>query len=80
MIPIRDHAPLPPPHDPIHREREPRPDRHHPPPERVLIARFDDEVRVVAQQRVVHEAELGAVAPGGERAFKSADQRLRSQG
>jgi hypothetical protein len=60
-----------PPHHPIHRECQPRRDRHHPSPERVLIARFDDEVSVIAEQRIVHEPKLGTIASTSERTLES---------
>lgn len=66
MVAIGDHPPLRPPHHPVHRERQPRPNRHHPAPERMLILRFDDQVGVIPEQRVVHEPKLGAVASGGK--------------
>jgi hypothetical protein len=39
VVTLRKHAPATP-SDPIHRQREPRADRHHPPTEGVLIVRM----------------------------------------
>ncbi len=49
--------------NPIHRTRKPRADRHHPAPEREMITRFDDEMRMVPLQRVVHEPKIAALTP-----------------
>jgi hypothetical protein len=77
VIPTRDDASALPAHDPIHRERKPRADRHHPAPERFVIARFDDQVRVVALQRVLDEPKRRTLRAGGECALDGTDDRLR---
>ena len=65
MIAIGQHAPAPL-RDAIDRPREPRADRHHAAPEGVAVVRLDDEMGVVALQRVVHEPKVGTRAAGGE--------------
>jgi hypothetical protein len=55
--------------DAIDGPSESRPDRFHPATERVLIARFHDEMRVVALQRVLHEPKSRPLAPGREAAL-----------
>jgi hypothetical protein len=58
--------------DAIHRESDSRADRHHPAPERILIIRFDNEVRVVALQGVLHEPKASALAAAAEAALDPA--------
>ncbi len=65
MIAIGEHAPAPL-RDAIDRPREPRADRHHAAPEGVAVVRLDDEMGMVALQRVVHEPKVGTRAAGGE--------------
>ncbi|HEY2388030.1 MAG TPA: hypothetical protein VGK30_13790 [Candidatus Binatia bacterium] len=52
---------------------ETRADRHHAASERVAVARLDDEMRVIALQRVVHEAKSLAGAALGEGALDGMD-------
>lgn len=78
MVAIGDHTSFRSPHHSIHGQRQPRADRHHSAPERVLISGFDDEMSVVAEKRIVHEAELRAVAATGKSSFQGADDRFRS--
>jgi len=66
MVPIGQDRPAAP-RNPIHGAREPRRDRLHAAPERVAIARLDDQMRVVPLQRVVHEPEPLAGAATRER-------------
>ncbi len=66
-------------HHPIHRPRQPRSDGLHPAPERVTVAGLDDQVRVVALQRVVDQAKLRAVASLRERSFELPNEPDRSQ-
>ena len=68
MIAIGEHRPTPP-RDPVHRPRESGADCLHTAPERVAIARLDDQVRVVPLQRVVHEPKSLAITPDGEGPF-----------
>ena len=43
--------------------RKPRPDRLHPPPERLLPRRLHDQVHVIPLHRVVHDPELPPLTP-----------------
>ena len=61
MVALGEHASVAP-RDSIDGARKTRTDRHHPAPERVLIPGFDDEVRVIALQRVVHDPEVATLA------------------
>jgi hypothetical protein len=72
MVPIYEHSPASA-GDPVNGPGEPRANGFHAAAERIAIVRFDDEVRVVAEERVVDEAEVVAVASGRERAFDLAD-------
>jgi len=65
MIPIGEDA-TPATDGTIHSTGEPSTDRHHAAPESLTIVRLDDQVRVVALQRVVHEPKSGAGAAAGE--------------
>jgi hypothetical protein len=59
--------------DAVHRSGEPRADRHHAAPEGVRIACFDEQVRVIALQRIVDEATARPPAPARERTFDLTD-------
>jgi hypothetical protein len=52
---------------------------HHAASERYVIARLDNQVRVISLQRIVHEAERGALCAGGERALDGAQDWLRTK-
>jgi hypothetical protein len=54
---------------PINRTCETSADRHHAAPECLAVSSFDDEMRVIALQGVVHEAKPGAGAAFGEGAL-----------
>ena len=58
---------------------QPRADRFHAAPERRAILRFDDQVSMIALQRVVHEPEARPDASVGERALDLADDPHRSE-
>jgi hypothetical protein len=53
VIAIRQHPP-PDTEDPAHGARDPRPDGLHAPPERCPVVRFDQQMDVVALERVEH--------------------------
>ena len=72
MVAIGHHAPAPVGHA-VHGPREPRADRHHAAPEGVAVVRLDDEMGMVALQRVVHEPKVGTRAAGGEGPLDLAD-------
>ena len=55
-----------PPCDPVDGPRQARSDRHHAPTERRSVVCFDDQMSVVALQRVVHQAKARAFATSGE--------------
>ena len=55
-------------------------DRLHAGGEVAAARRFDDQVDVVALQRVVDHAEAGAVADGAEGAFEFADEADGAEG
>ena len=57
----------------IHGPGEAGADRLHSPPEGIAVLRLDDQVRVIALQRVVHETEARPFAPGGEGALDLVD-------
>ena len=65
--------------DSIHGTREARAEGHHAAAERSAIDRFDDQVRVIALQRMLHEAEAGTDASGAERALDLTHHRDRAQ-
>jgi hypothetical protein len=65
MVPTREHTPRAA-RDSIHGTREPHADRLHPAPERVAILRLDDQMRMVAEQRIVHKAKIAAIAADRE--------------
>jgi hypothetical protein len=48
--------------DAIHRSREPRTERLHAARERPVVERLDDQVNVIALQRVMDYAEIAALA------------------
>ena len=54
---------------------EARADRHHAASEGVLVARFDNQMRVIALERVVDQAEPGPDAAGSKRALDRMDDR-----
>ena len=56
-------------HHAIHGARQASTDGLHPASERVAVPRFDDEMRVVALKRVVHQAKARALAPLLEGSF-----------
>jgi hypothetical protein len=64
----------------IHGTRETCRDALHPVRERLLALRFDDEVGVVALERVVRDAEGAALARLGEGAAELADDRDGAEG
>ncbi len=66
VVAIR-HQPTSPPERSPHRPDHPPAQALHPTTERVLILRLDDEVRVVPQERVVHQPKLPPVAPPRQR-------------
>ena len=74
MVAAVEHAPTASGHS-VHRAREACADRFHAAPEGVAIVRFDDQVRVVALQRVVDEAEPRTGAAVGEGPLDRADDR-----
>jgi glutamine synthetase adenylyltransferase len=63
MVAIREHATRAA-RNPIHGTCEPYADRLHAASERVAILGFDDQVRVVAEQRIVHQPKIAAIAAG----------------
>ena len=64
---------------PVDRTRESRPDALHPAPQRRLVSRFDDEVRMVSLKRVLHQAKPGPLAPDGKRATDLVHDRHRPE-
>jgi hypothetical protein len=64
---------------PVHRARDAGAKGHHAATESLGIHRFDEEMRVRGLQRVVHEAEVAAVAGCREAAFERADEGHGSQ-
>lgn len=66
--------------DAVHGPCQPRRNGFHPPTERFAIARFHDEMRVVALQRIVDEAKPFARATDGERPLELVHDRHRPQG
>ena len=78
VVAIRQQPPTPPKHTP-HRPGHPLAQTLHPPTERILILRLDDEVRVVPQERVVHHPKLPPVAPSRQRLLKRPHKRRSSQ-
>jgi hypothetical protein len=65
---------------PVQRARDTGAERHHAARERRRVGRFDEEVRVRGLQRVVHEAEVTAVAGRREAALERANERDGAQG
>ena len=78
VVAIRQQPPAPPKHTP-HRPGHPPAQTLHPTTERVLILRLDDEVRVIAQERVVHHPKLPPVAPSRQRLLKRPHERRSPQ-
>ena len=74
VVAVGEHAPGPP-CDAIHGPREPRADGGHAAAERAAIVRLDDEVRVIALERVVDEAEARTLAAVGEAPLDLAHDR-----
>jgi len=73
VVAIGEDVAASPPDHPIDRVGEARADRHHAACERVVVARLDDEMRVVALQRVVDEAKTGPDARDRKRALDGVD-------
>jgi len=59
---------------PIEHARDARADGHHPATERRRVRRLDEKVRVRGLQAVVNEAEVTALADGGEAALERVDE------
>jgi hypothetical protein len=64
---------------PVHRFREPRTDRLHAAPERVPAVGFDDQMDVIALDRVVVQSEAVSSARCGERALDLKDGAHRAE-
>jgi hypothetical protein len=73
VVAIREHPTRPTEHS-VHGSSEPRADRLHPAPESLSALRLDDEVGVIALQRVVHEPKVPALARSRERSLHLAHQ------
>jgi len=65
---------------PVQRARDAGAERHHAARERLLVGRFDEEVRVRGLQRVMDEAKVPAVARLCEAPLYRADERDGAQG
>ena len=79
VIAAIEHRPAAP-ADAVHGAREAGADALHAARERLLALRLDDQVRVVALERVVRDAEAAALARLGQRAPPLADERARRRG
>ncbi len=78
MVAVGEDGPMPV-RDAIHGECQAGGNRLHAAPERIAIVGFDDEVGVVALQRVVHEAKTGPCAAGRERALDLVHDRYGAE-
>lgn len=67
------------PSDAIHRACDASCDCLHPAAERTSIARLDDEMRVIALERIVHEPKPGSRAVRRKRPLDGADDRDRAE-
>jgi len=67
------------PEDAVHRTREPRTDRLHPACERVPGIRLDDEVCVIALERVMEHAKIAPLARAAEASVELAHQPDRAK-
>jgi len=65
--------------DAVHRPRRAGADGFHSATRRLAVLRLDDEVRVVAPQRIMHEAEAGPDATVGEGALDRVNDRHRAE-
>ena len=63
----------------VHGERDSRADGLHPPPERDVILRFDDQVQVVSLDRVVHEPKARPGATGGKALTQCCNEAIRAE-
>ncbi len=66
--------------DAVHGSRKARADRHHATSERVPVLCFDDQMRVIALQGVLHQAKRPALASVRERAFERANDARVAEG
>lgn len=78
MVPVGENAAVPL-RDAVHGARDPCPDRFHAAPKRVTVGRFDDEMGVIALERVVREAKSGSRAACGKAALELAHDRDGAQ-
>jgi hypothetical protein len=77
VVAVREHGPRAL-EDPVHGSREPRTDCLHAAPERISARGLDDQMRVVALERVVRKPELAAFAARSERVLELAHEAHRA--
>jgi len=65
--------------DPVHRSRKSRGDRLHSAAERLLSSRFDDQMEMVALDRVVADPEMTPLADLSQAGSKLAQEGLAPQ-
>jgi len=79
MEALREHRPAPT-DDAVHGPRETRADGFHASRERRHVAGLDHKVRVVVQERVVHEAKIAAIARVPEAPLDLVDEPQLAEG
>ncbi len=73
VVGVRQHPTAPPKHA-VHGAREPRADRLHPPPQRLRTLRLDDQMHMIALNRVVRDPKPPPVTRPRERPLHLPDQ------